>query len=87
MVMGVDADGRAVKDIWRQMAPLLDRENLTSRDKARLIMLFLLSQSGTLSDADRRSMLDHAKLENADLEALRRLMMLCGVQSLCACNV
>ena len=78
MVMGVDPEGKPVKDIWKQMTSLLGRENLSSEDRARLIMIYLLTQPN-LNDADRKSMLDHAKLTSSDLESVRRLMLLCGV--------
>ena len=78
MVMGVDPEGKPIKDIWKQMTPLLGRENLSSEDRVRLIMIYLLTQS-SLNDADRKSMLDHANLISNDMESLRRLMLLCGV--------
>lgn len=78
MVMGVDPEGKPVKDIWKQMTPLLGRENLSSEDRVRLIMIYLLTQSA-LNEADRKSMLDHANLSSNEMESLRRLMMLCGV--------
>lgn len=80
MVMGVDPEGKPVKDIWKQMVPLLSRDNLSSEDRVRLIMIYLLTQPN-LNDADRKSMLDHAKLSSSDLESLRRLMLLCGVNN------
>lgn len=78
MVMGVDPEGKPIKDIWKQLVPLLNRDNLNSQDRVRLIMIYLLTQP-PLNDADRRSMLDHAKLDSTDMESLRRLMLLCGV--------
>lgn len=78
MAMGVDPEGKAVKDLWKQMTPLLGRDNLSSEDRVRLIMIYLLTQP-TLNEADRISILDHAKLSPTDLESLRRLMLLCGV--------
>ena len=81
MVTGVDTEGKVVsKDIWKQMTSLLNRDNLSSEDRVRLIMLYLLTQSA-LSESDRKSMLDHAKIDSNDLEALRRLMLLCGVNN------
>lgn len=78
MVMGVDPEGKPVKDIWKQITPLLSRDNLSSEDRVRLLMIYLLTQPA-LSEADRKSMLEHAKLISSDLESLRRLMLLCGV--------
>lgn len=78
MVMGVDPEGKPVKDIWKQITPLLSRDNLSSEDRARLLMIYLLTQPA-LSEADRKSMLEYAKLIPSDLESLRRLMLLCGV--------
>lgn len=86
MVMGVDPEGKVVKDIWKQMTPLLGRDNLSSEDRVRLIMIYLLTQP-TLNEADRKSMLDHAKLSPSDLESLRRLMLLCGVKLLYKSNM
>ena len=80
MVTGVDPEGKPTKDIWKQMIPLLGRDNLSSEERARLIMIFLLTQPA-LNESDRKSMLDHAKLNQSDLESLRRLMLICGVLS------
>lgn len=79
MVMGVDPEGKPVKDIWKNLTPLLARENLSSEDRVRLIMIYLLTQPA-LNESDRKSMLDHSKLNPNDMESLRRLMLLCGVQ-------
>ena len=76
--MGVDPEGKPIKDIWKQMTSLLGRENLSSEDRVRLIMIYLLTQS-SLNDSDRKSMLDHANLSSNDMESLRRLILLCGV--------
>ncbi len=77
--MGVDPEGKPAKDLWKQLTPLLGRDNLSSEDRVRLIMIYLLTQPA-LSDSDRKSMLDHAKLDPADMESLRRLMLLGGVK-------
>ena len=74
----MDSDGNLAKDMWKQTAPLLDRDNLSSSDKARLIMLYLLTQP-KMSDTDRRSMLDHAKLNPKDMESVKQLMNMTGV--------
>ena len=78
MVMGVDPEGKTVKDVWQQLVDLLRRDNLDSSDRVRLIMIYLLTQPA-LSEADRKSMLDHAKLSADDLESLRKLMLISGV--------
>ena len=78
MATGVDPEGKTAKDIWKQMVPLLGRDNLTSEDRVRLIMIYLLTQPA-LNDSDRKSMLDHAKLNSTDMESLRRLMFISGV--------
>jgi len=80
MVMGVDPEGKVVKDMWKQMTPLLSRDNLSSEDRLRLILIYLLTQPG-LNESDRKSMLEHSKLTSSDLESLRRLMLLCGVKT------
>lgn len=76
--MGVDPEGKTAKDIWKQMVPLLGRDNLNSEDRVRLIMIYLLTQPA-LNDSDHKSMLDHAKLNSTDMESLRRLMLISGV--------
>lgn len=78
MVTGVDPEGKSVKDVWQQLVGLLRRDNLDSTDRVRLIMLYLLTQPA-LSEADRKAMLDHAKLSSDDLESLRKLMLISGV--------
>ncbi len=78
MVMGYDGDGQPAVNLFQSLAPLLDRSNLTSSDKIRLIMLYNLTQPA-MKDADSRSMRDHAKLDSNDLESLRQLSNLVNV--------
>lgn len=72
MATGLDADGEKVENIWGEMAPLLDQTGLSSKDKARLVMIYLLTQPN-LSDQDKRSLFDHAKLGKEEMEAVRLL--------------
>ncbi len=79
MVMGVDPEGKPVKDVWRSLITSLGREVLDSRDRLRLVLLYLLTQP-PLNETDRKSLLDHAKLIPEDLDSLRKMMLLGGVR-------
>ncbi len=76
--MGYDCNGQLIDNIFQSLAPLLDRSNLSSTDKMRLIMLYNLTQP-PMKDSDNRSMLDHAKLNTEDLDSLRQLMSMINV--------
>ncbi len=83
LVMGVDAEGKSVvvKDSWRSLQALLGRDALDSRDRLRLCLIYLLTQPA-LSEADRKSLLDQARLEPEDLDSLRKMMLLSGVRKI-----
>lgn len=75
MAVGLDAEGEEVEEVWSDLAPLLALPQLTSQDKCRLVMLYLLTQAD-LSDDDRKALLEHAKLGKEDLDGLRQLSFL-----------
>ena len=71
LVTGETAEGEKPKDLWNRLGSLLGRSNLDSTDRARLVLLFLLSATGasTISNpADRASLIsEHARLESPQL--------------------
>lgn len=75
MATGLDAEGEKIENVWADMAPLLARPNLSASDKARLVMIYLLTQP-QLSDSDRKSTFDHAKLGGDLLAAVRQIALL-----------
>jgi len=75
MAVGLDAEGEEVEEVWSDVAPLLALPQLTSQDKCRLVMIYLLTQAD-LSDDDRKALLEHAKLSKDDMDGLRQLSFL-----------
>ena len=79
LVTGETAEGEKPMDLWNRLGSLLGRSNLDSTDRARLVLLFLLSATGasTISNpADRASLIsEHARLESPKLvEAVQTIL-------------
>jgi syntaxin-binding protein 1 len=78
MATGVKVDGEPAKDLWNELAHLLDRPVLTSLDRARLLGIYMLTHPANISDADRRALFDHARLDAGEVAALKQLLLLAG---------
>lgn len=78
MALGVDAEGHEVKSVLSGITPLLQQPDITAEDKQRLLMIYMITREG-LSDADRRKLMDFAKLKVSDRVCIANLQHL-GVQ-------
>jgi syntaxin-binding protein 1 len=57
------------------MVPLLDNQSVISMDKLRLLLLYIISQEG-IQDAERKRLLDTARISNEEAQALTNLSLL-----------
>jgi len=75
MATGEDAEGRPAKNILSNMPNLLTHPEISTTDKIRLLMLYIISQEG-IKDSDRKRLIDLAKLSNADATCISNLKYL-----------
>lgn len=75
MAIGTDPDGEKVANVWAMMTPLFAIPAVTSAERARLVMLYMLTQP-PLSEAEKKALFEHAKLGTDELESVRQLAIL-----------
>lgn len=74
LATGVTADGGETSDVWPDLVQLIDGP-YSSADKARLVLIFLLTQPN-INDSVRKALFDHAKLGSDELESVKQLSLL-----------
>jgi len=75
LATGETAEGHAPKNIIAEMVPLLSDKDISNSDKLRLIILFIIHKQG-VQDADRRQLLDHAKITAEEITAITNIALL-----------
>ncbi|KAI9273019.1 Sec1-like protein [Phascolomyces articulosus] len=76
---GETPDGETPKTIVLDMVPLLDDPYVSPADKARLLMLYIISKENGIFEDDKHKLLEHAKLKGEFRDAVNNLNLL-GVQ-------
>jgi len=61
MAMGCDSDGRPVKNLFNDLVSLLTDTRTTKENKIRLLMTYIISQSG-VKDDDRKRLMEAANI-------------------------
>ncbi|KAF9171456.1 vacuolar sorting protein VPS33/slp1 [Mortierella sp. AD011] len=75
LATGETVDGHLPKQIMAEMAPFLDDPQVSTMDKIRLLMLYVICRDG-LRAADREMLFEHAKISEGNAEAIRNLGLL-----------
>ncbi|KAI8141031.1 Sec1-like protein [Fennellomyces sp. T-0311] len=76
---GETPDGETPKTVVLDMVPLLDDPYVSASDKARLLMLYIISKETGIFEDDKHKLLEHAKLKGDYRDAVNNLTLL-GVQ-------
>ncbi|KAF9423306.1 vacuolar sorting protein VPS33/slp1 [Podila epigama] len=75
LATGETVDGHLPKQIVAEMAPFLDDPDVSTMDKIRLLMLYVICRGGLRAD-DRERLFEHAKISEGNAEAIRNLALL-----------
>jgi len=75
MAMGEDAEGRPLKNLINNLEAVLQDPRTNPQNKMRLLMTYIISQSG-IKDADRRKLMEAAHISQQDQNAISNLFYL-----------
>ena len=72
---GVTSEGKAPRTLVEDMVPLLGERSLSSKDKIRIIALYILFRDG-VPEEDRKRLFQHARLALHEMDMVNNLKFL-----------